>query len=311
MTRRDLLVAGDVNPDLVMAGGAVEPRFGQREGIVGSGRLAVGGSASITAAGAARLGARTAVAGVVGDDALGRFMRDELAARGVDVGPCRVDPQLATGVTVVLSRGADRASLTALGAIPALTAEDVLGHLPGTRHLHLASLFLQPGLAAAAPRLARAAHAAGATVSADPNWDPQERWELAEALEAVDVVFPNAQEALRLAGRSDGDVEAAAADLAARGPLAVVTLGADGALAHDGAGAVRAPAPAVQVADATGAGDSFAAGFLVSRLDGATLPDALAFACACGAHAAGGLGGTAAQPTRAQAEALLAAGPRA
>jgi sugar/nucleoside kinase (ribokinase family) len=302
VTPRDLLVVGDVNPDLLLSGGDVVPRFGQREGIVASGRLVVGGSASITACGAARLGVSTALAGVVGDDALGRFMLDELRSHGVDVSTCRIDPAEPTGVTVVLSRGEDRAMLTALGTITALTPADVLPFLAGTRHVHLASLALNPGLAA----LVGAARAAGSIVSADPNWDPSERWTLGDALATADVIFPNAEEALRLAGRVDGDVEAAAATLAARGPLTVVTLGADGAVAHDGRGATWASAPAVDVVDTTGAGDTFAAGFLAARLSGTSLLDALSFACACGAHSIGGLGGTAAQPTRAEAEALLA-----
>ena len=74
-------------------------------------------------------------------------------------------------------------------------------------------------------------------------------------VEAFDVLLPNAQEALRLAGRSDGDVEAAARELAARGPTVVVKLGADGALAVRGDEIVRrrrrrrsvdAPAPATR-----------------------------------------------------------------
>jgi sugar/nucleoside kinase (ribokinase family) len=307
--RCDLLVVGDINPDLVLAGGDVVPRFGQREGIVESGRLTVGGSAAITACGAARLGTRTAIAGVVGDDAFGRFMLGELRERGVDVAPCRVDGGLDTGVTVILSRGDDRAMLTALGAIPALVLEDVLALVEHARHVHLSSLALQPALASAVPELVRSARAAGTTVSADPNWDPSERWTVADALRAVDVAFPNAEEALRLTGRSDRDVEAAAAALAADGPLVVVTLGADGAVAHDGRTALWATAPAVDVVDTTGAGDTFSAGFISARLAGAPLAEALALGCACGARSVGAFGGVDAQPTRAEAETLLAARP--
>jgi sugar/nucleoside kinase (ribokinase family) len=210
---------------------------------------------------------------------------------------------------VILSRGEDRAMLTALGAIPALEPGDVLPLVAQARHVHLSSLALQPALAGAVPAVVRAARAAGTTVSADPNWDPRERWALGDALRAVDVIFPNAEEALRFAGRDDGDVEAAAAALASGGALVVVTLGAGGALAHDGDAVVRAAAPDVEVVDTTGAGDTFAAGFLSARLSGAALTEALAFACACGARSVGAVGGTDAQPTRAEAEALLAAGP--
>ena len=56
--------------------------------------------------------------------------------------------------------------------------------------------------------------------------------------------------------------------LAARGPLPVVKLGADGALAHDGCRLVHVGAPVVDVVDTVGAGDSFDAGFLCGRLSG-------------------------------------------
>ncbi len=83
MAEFDLLVLGDCNPDLVLSGGNVEPAFGQAERLVSEARLTIGGSGAITACGAARLGLRTAFAGVVerggawkvrhpvGDDPLG------------------------------------------------------------------------------------------------------------------------------------------------------------------------------------------------------------------------------------------------
>ena len=56
----DLLVLGDCNPDLVVRGGDLRPRFGQAEQLVDEARLVVGGSGAIMACGAARLGLRTA-----------------------------------------------------------------------------------------------------------------------------------------------------------------------------------------------------------------------------------------------------------
>ena len=146
----DLLVVGDVNPDIVVSGG--DPRYGQREVLVDGVTLTIGGSASIMAAAAARLGLRVALAGVVGDDPLGRFMLDELAARGVDVAACRIDPDRPTGATVILARDGDRAILTAEGTIPELTAADVPDTLlERTRHVHVASYFLLRRLASALP----------------------------------------------------------------------------------------------------------------------------------------------------------------
>ena len=191
-------------------------------------------------------------------------MLDELRLRGVGVDGVRVDAATPTGVSVILSRGDDRAILTALGTIGALSVDDVVSALGGVRHVHVSALGLQPALAAGLPSLATAVHGAGATISADPNQDPSGGWSF--ALDGLDLVFPNAAEARALAGVDD--VEAAAAALAARGPLVVVTLGAEGALAHDGERLVRAAAPAPPaVVDSTGAGDSFAAGFLAARLE--------------------------------------------
>ena len=102
------------------------------------------------------------------------------------------------------------------------------------------------------------------------------------------------------------DIEAAARALAARGPLAVVKLGPEGAVAVGDGEVTRAVAPAADAVDTTGAGDSFDAGFLAARLAGESLADALALGRACGALSTRATGGTAAQPTLGEARALRA-----
>ena len=288
MSGLDLLVVGDVNADLVLRGGDLVPAFGQREQLVDEASLVLGGSGAIVAAGAARLGLRVAMAGCVGDDALGRAMLEALD--GVDVSAVRVVSE-PTGVSVGLARPGDRAVLTALGALAQFRAEDVPeALLASARWVHVASPFLQPALDVTAI----AARAAG-TTSLDPGWDPHERWEL--AWEGFDVLLPNAQEAQRLAGEED--VEAAASALA---PLTIVKLGADGALAVGGDDVIRVAAPVVEPVDATGAGDSFDAGFIAARLAGDGLAAALGLGCACGALSTRAAGGTAGQPTLAEAQ---------
>ena len=115
-----------------------DPRleFGQVERLVEAIDLVIGSSSAIFACGAARLGLRVAFVGVVGDDAMGRFMLDAMGARGVDVSACRVDPGTPTGASVILTRGNDRAILTAPGTVPLLRDEDVPDGLVGrARHL--------------------------------------------------------------------------------------------------------------------------------------------------------------------------------
>jgi sugar/nucleoside kinase (ribokinase family) len=298
----DLLVLGDVNPDLVLHGGDVTPAFGQAERIVDEARLTVGGSGAILACGAARLGLRVAIVGVVGDDLFGAFMREHLVERGVDVSGLVVDRELPTGLTVVLSGSTDRAILTSLGTISALRApmidRDVLA---SARHVHVSSFFLQRGLVPDLPELFAEVHASGATTSLDPNCDPSEGWDggLGDLLASVDVLMPNEMEATRLARTSD--VEIAIAVLRQHVTTVVVKAGDRGAVAVGPGQRATAPAMRVAAVDTTGAGDSFDAGFLAATLGGESLERCLAIANACGALSTRATGGVDAQPTMQEA----------
>lgn len=303
----DLLVLGDLNPDLILTGEGVVPAFGQVERLVDDTELTIGGSGAIVACGAAALGLRTAIVGVVGDDVFGRFMLDALSERGVDVAAVVVDPGVRTGLTVILSRPEDRAILTFPGAISALKAADVPRELVReARHVHAASFFLQRELAPGLGDLLREAKRGGASTSLDPNWDPEERWNggLEDALRSADLFLPNGEEVVRIAGR--GDAQAAALALSVQGPLVAVKLGGEGALAADGAAVTRVSPPAtIEVVDTTGAGDSFDAGMIAGLLAGWGTWRALALGCACGALSTLALGGTSAQPSLEQALELM------
>src|SRR3954452_21693223 len=174
----DLLVVGDVNPDILVAGSDPRPVFGQAERAVDSIGVMIGGSSTIVACAAARLGLNVALVGAVGDDALGRLMLEAVAARGVAVPGCRVVAGVPTGASVILAADGDRAILTAAGAIGELRASDVpAGLLARARHVHVGSFFLQPRLASGLPALFDGAHAHGATTSLDPNFDPSGMWD--------------------------------------------------------------------------------------------------------------------------------------
>jgi sugar/nucleoside kinase (ribokinase family) len=301
----DLLVVGDCNPDLVLAGREVRPRFGQGETWVEHADLVVGGTSSITACGAARLGLRTALAAVVGDDVLGRFMLTELEARGVDPAGCVVDGSTPTGLSAVLVEPGDRATLTYRGTIGALRSAMVPDALLArTRHVHTGGWYLQ-GAADALGDILRRARAAGATTSLDPGADPDGAWNggLRERLADVDHLLPNAAEACAIAGATD--VEEAAARLASLCGSVLVKCGADGVIAAAAGSVHRAPALAVQVVDTIGAGDSTDAGWLMGILSGWPVERAAALAAACGSLSTRARGGTAAQPTLEEALAHL------
>lgn len=301
----DVLVLGDANPDLVLRGD-VRPRFGQSEQLLTAADLVLGGSGAITAHALARLGVRTALLAAVGDDLFGADVRARLAAAGVDVGSLITVPE-PTGLSVVLSDGASRSTLTHIGALDAPPPPWQLpGDIPAARHLHVSSYFLQRRRAAALPDLLRLARTAGLTISLDTNLDPGGRFDgLAAVLPAVDLLLINADEALALAraltSYDPGDDPGYAAELlAVHTSTVVVKDGPNGALLASDHTVLHAPGHAVDLVDTTGAGDTFNAGYLAAFLDGRPPRECLTWAVFAGAAAVTASGGTAGQPTRSQ-----------
>jgi len=300
----DILVAGEINPDLILSGN-VNPGFGQVEKLVASYILAVGSSSAIFACGAARLGLRVAFIGVCGDDVFGRFMLDEMQKRNVDVSNVIIRPDGQTGLSVILNQDADRAILTHLGLIADLRASNIPDPLlRQTRHLHVASYFLQTKLQPDLPALFQRAHSLGLTTSLDTNYDPSEKWiGFDELLSATDIFLPNKKEALSIT-QSD-DVESAAKQLANKSKLVVIKLGADGAALRTKDKTIFIPAIPVKIVDTIGAGDAFDAGFLYGYLNNWDMEKSLQLAVVCGALSTQASGGTAAQPTLDEALAFV------
>lgn len=303
----DILVAGELNPDLILSEPNLEPRFGQTEVLVKEAELTIGSSSAIFACGAARLGLKVAFIGVVGQDLFGDFILEAIQRRGVDTSFVMQEADRSTGFSVNLNRGVDRAILTYLGAIDALRAEQVSDQILGqARHLHIASYFLQTQLQPGLFHLFQRARALGLSTSLDTNWDPSGRWaEVAHLLGVTDVFFPNAAEALALSGVND--VEAAVERLSQAGTTVVLKLGAAGAIARRGQETAQHPAIPVVVRDTVGAGDSFDAGFIYGYLQAWELVRCLKLAIACGSLSTREFGGTAAQPTLEEALAALEA----
>jgi ribokinase len=257
----DVVVVGDLATDVVvLLDGDPAPGSDRPAAI----RTRGGGAGANVAVHLARLGTPVTFAGCVGDDAAGAGLVAELAAAGVRPA-VRTVPGAATGTIVSLvETGGQRSMLADRGANLALEAADVPAPAHGG-HLHLSGYTLfAPGPRAAGLAAVSAARAAGCTVSVDPaSTGPLaaygvDRW-LADTAAAT-LVLPNGDEARLLTGCADP--AAAARALATRHPVAVVTLGADGALWAAGDLLVHRPAHPATVVDTTGAGDAFTAGLL-------------------------------------------------
>jgi sugar/nucleoside kinase (ribokinase family) len=303
---KTVLFAGEINVDLVLQGYRDFPTPG-KEVLVDDFSMVLGSASAICAMGLARLGTPVAFLGKAGDDPWGRFCLDAMTGRGIDVSRVVRDGGIKTGVTVAITRpAADRALVSYLGSIGALVRDDVRREaLRGFAHLHVSSFYLQEGLRPGIRDLFAAARAEGLTTSLDPGYDPSEGWAggLEETLRETDLFFPNEVELAGIARTSDP--EAALRRLDNGRTRTVAKLGKEGAMTLEEGRTVKVAAFPIRPIDTTGAGDSFNAGFLHAWLEGALVADCLRLGAACGALSTQGSGGTAAQPTRAEAEAFI------
>ena len=296
----DIAVIGDVNPDLILTGKDIIPEFGQVEKWIDDAELTIGGSAGIFAVGAAKLGLKVTFIGKVGDDHFGHFMKDRMAAQGIDVSGLVIDPFVKTGLSISLSDGNDRAILTFGGSNLLLNFQDIDFEIVAqSRHLHSGSFYLLNNIRQDLAIVYKKAKEMGLSTSIDTNYDPKEKWEgdIFNVLDYTDVFLPNMTELMAISGEKDPD--SAIRHLTKnRNLLVAVKNGEDGAFAEKDK--VRYSAETIQVkpVDTTGAGDSFDAGFLFGFLNGLGIEKSLRIGCICGALSTLGIGGTSAQAGR-------------
>ncbi|WP_442806696.1 carbohydrate kinase family protein [Streptomyces sp. NBC_01750] len=264
----DVYLTGSVFLDIIFTGLDSAPVRGTESWARGMGS-SPGGVANMATA-LARLGLRTSLAAAFGDDHYGEYCWDALEhGEGIDLSLSRTVPGWHSPVTVSMAYEDERTMVSHGHEAPPPAPE-----CPPPARAAIASL--TPGRDEWIAQAARE----GTRVFADVGWDESGRWDpddLAD-LEHCEAFLPNAEEAMRYT-RTDCP-RAAAQALTERVPLAVVTLGAEGAYAVDGATgeSAQVPAIAVEALDPTGAGDVFVAGFVTGTLAGWPLADRLAFA---------------------------------
>ncbi len=268
----DVYLTGPVFLDIIFTGLDSAPVRGTESWARGMGS-SPGGVANMATA-LARLGLKTSLAAAFGDDHYGEYCWDALeSGEGIDLTPSRTAPGWHSPVTVSMAYEGER-TMVSHGHEP--PPEEPAPDCPPRARAAIASL--TPGRRA--PWIAQAARK-GARIFGDVGWDDTGAWDLAGLadLEHCEAFLPNAAEAMRYTGTSCP--QAAAHALTDHVPLAVVTLGAEGAYAVDRRTGETAevPAIAVEALDPTGAGDVFVAGFVTGTLAGWPLADRLAFAC--------------------------------
>lgn len=240
-----------------------------------------GGSAANLAANLARLGVPTTLVGAVGDDGFGRFLRETVALTGLDARLRTVTDSPTSIVTVTRTSGTPDFALFRHADRLLRPADLPDALLSGARLLHTSGFALsrEPARTTLLDAAARAA-ARGVALSVDLNVAPrsaEERLAQQTTVRAFLALGPlvklSRDDGERLIGESLPDAELAARLLDWGARLVCLTRGAEGAFVAWAGGTAEVPAPPVEaVADATGAGDAFWAGFLAAWLGGAAPP---------------------------------------
>ncbi len=291
----DVLVAGELNVDLILDGFGKFPEVG-KEVLANKMDLVLGSSSAIFASNISSLGAGAAFIGKIGKDMFGEVVLNSLKKSKVNISMIKVNGQLYTGATVVLNVGEDRANVTYPGAMEYLTPGDIADDdLKKARHLHFSSYFLQPGMRGGLGELFRRAKKLGLTTSFDMQWDPAEKWNLdiTGVLPFVDVFLPNEKELMFLTRKNS--LEEAIQSVAKYTSILSVKRGNKGSLVHDRDKTTNLPAFLnKQVVDAIGAGDSFNAGFIWKFIKGSGIAECHRFGNITGAVSTTAQGGTAA-----------------
>jgi sugar/nucleoside kinase (ribokinase family) len=291
----DVVVVGELNVDIILNGLEKFPEVG-KEIIARNMTLTLGSSSAIFASNLSSLGARVSFIGKLGYDSFATEVMVRLKNKNVDTTNITKSLKSYTGATIVFNYNEDRAMITYPGAMEKFNIQDITNDMLGeASHLHVSSVFLQKGLKPDLLQLFQRAKALNMTTSLDPQWDPEEEWDLnlKELLPYVDVFFPNEVELLSL---TKGETIESSLDLIKSfSKIVVVKNGNKGSVLWDGTKLSYQKAfinPKIE--DCIGAGDSFGAGFIKKYIERKSLAECLEYASLMGAVNTTQAGGTAA-----------------
>ena len=280
-----LTIIGDVGVDIVLGPIDHWPAVGT-EALMDRSELRPGGSAANAALAANYLGAPCRLLTSVGNDGLGTWLAEQF--RGLDASLQVCDSATSVSVGIIQSCG-ERTFLTTRGHLEMFAYEHVRPFVPRAKHpgsiALLSGVFLTPKLRRDYSQLLEEIAALGYQIALDTGW-PSGNWndELREQVfgwvEKCDHVLLNEIEVAHLGDSTD--LQVALGNVSRRlkpGASLVVKNGAKGAIGFQSGATKQVDAVPSAVFDTIGAGDSFNAGYLLARLEGSDLTDALAAGC--------------------------------
>ena len=290
----DVLVVGSANLDFVVT---VPHHPATGETVLGGDHEQFpGGKGANQAVAGARLGARVAFVGMVGDDGPGAALRQSLEDAQVNTDGLGTAVDAASGIALITVDSDGDNAITVSPGANALVSTAVVDE-----NVHaLGATVTQLQLEIPIETVVYAAQQATGIVVLDPAPAPTTGIP-DDLLAAIDVLVPNETELALLAGRSVdptnvGDIEKAATSLGVN--TVVVTLGANGAVVVTNEGAVHVEAPRIEPVDTTAAGDAFRSALSVSLAAGDSIVEAVEFAVRVGAATAMEFGAQPSLPTR-------------
>lgn len=273
----------------------------------------LGGCSANTGIGLRKLGIETLVAGKVGRDGFGDFLRQELERSGVKTF-IAIDETTPTSATMVLVRSdAERTFLHCTGANGTLELDDFdLSLLDETELLHIAGHGLMPSFdGAQCARLLQIARAKGVLTCLDTAGAPNPQWceNLRLCLPYLDYFVPSWHEVRHLFPE-ESTPEALVLRLHEAGVKVVaLKMGGQGSFVSDGQKSQFVAPFHVDAVDATGAGDGFAAGFLAGVMHDMPLAQCARLGNASGALVATQVGTTAGYHSLAETLAFMESAP--
>lgn len=289
----DVLVAGELNIDLILDGLHQFPKMG-KEILADKMVYTLGSSSAIFASNLSALGVCVNYCGCIGNDDFGRKIVHDLHVKGVSTDDIIRSKTANTGITVAFNFNQDRAMVTYPGAMNELQERSITdAMLFNTKHLHVSSVFLQTALKPGLVTLFKRAKKAGLTTSLDPQWDPAEQWQCdwKNLLPLVDIFLPNIEELKHITGETTP--ERAVNSIKEFANIIAVKNSIEGATAFYNNEAIAQKAfYNDDFADAIGAGDSFDAGFIREFILGKPLKECLELGAVCGAVNTTAYGGT-------------------
>jgi sugar/nucleoside kinase (ribokinase family) len=275
--------------------------------------LSIGGCAANVAVDLARLGIQVEVAGCVGRDALGKFIRETLVAAGAGVAFVTESPDYGTSGSLILNvEGQDRRFITTIGANAGLVPEQIpIQAVRNAKVLYLGGYLFTPALEnERMVELFRAARSFGVktvldVVVAGQSKGSGDLWPRIEKLLAqTDVFLPNDHEAGLITGLTD-PVKQAERFLEAGAKTVVITRGGDGAILLCDRLRLRVGVYPVSYIGGTGSGDAFDAGYIMGLIVNGDERDCLRWGSAIGASCVRSVSATESVFTRPQAEEFM------